>query len=286
MVPEDNCQYRAALSRKHCAFMKRKDSSLGVTVPPVREVDIKINLNAHAGMTFISDTCLQQKRLYTGLLLYPGPYGPIDETFVPTKLSYGLMLVDYPSMTIYPPIENVWPMEVLFDFPILSFTYGQSFVEADCKHEPHLEWSLSKALSHAALESGQGGFDWVGLDRDWWVGSRAWLERNNNRIFVRERTVADRNLVVNLIELSIKDSDVIVVNERGPYCLRRSQSERTRIDSCQIQSWGSAGKRQLVPTLRAWRSFPCLDIKPIENRFGPLLTPAEFNLRSVVTVER
>ncbi|KAF7405389.1 hypothetical protein HZH66_004295 [Vespula vulgaris] len=149
------------------------------------------------------------------------------------------------------------------------------------------------------------------------------------------KQVADRNLVVNLIELSIKDSDVIVVNERGPYCLRRSrklvqhlpdddddddddddedeeeekqeeeeqeeeeqeqenrererprtQSERTRIDSCQIQSWGSAGKRQLVPTLRAWRSFPCLDIKPIENRFGPLLTPAEFNLRSVVTVER
>ncbi|KAF7410369.1 hypothetical protein HZH68_004750 [Vespula germanica] len=37
------------------------------------------------------------------------------------------------------------------------------------------------------------------------------------------KQVADRNLVVNLIELSIKDSDVIVVNERGPYCLRRSR---------------------------------------------------------------
>jgi len=32
-------------------------------------------------------------------------------------------------------------------FSILSFTYGPSLVEADCKHKPHLEWSLSKALS-------------------------------------------------------------------------------------------------------------------------------------------
>lgn len=32
-------------------------------------------------------------------------------------------------------------------FSILSFTYEARLLEADCKHEPHLEWSLSKALS-------------------------------------------------------------------------------------------------------------------------------------------